>query len=198
MVRLKNQKVGLFFGSFNPIHQGHLMLANYIVEFTELRHVWFVISPHNPLKKRQTLLEDHHRYQLVQVAIEDNPNFYASTIEFDMPKPSYTIDTLTYLQERYPEKEFYLICGSDIVQQLHKWKNHQQIIDNYHIMVYNRPNYDESAYIGHPSFQFIDAPQFEISSSFIRKSLKEKKNMRYFLPEKVYQYILKMGFYESD
>lgn len=197
MVYLKNQKVGLFFGSFNPIHQGHLMLANYLVEFTDLRSIWFVISPQNPLKSRANLLEDYHRYQLVQVAIEDNPNFYASTIEFDMPKPSYTIDTLTYLKERYPEKEFYLICGSDIVHQFHKWKNYQQIIEHYHIMVYNRPGDYDNPYVGHPSFQFIEAPQFDISSSFIRKSLKEKKNMQYFLPKKVYEYILEMGFYGS-
>ncbi len=195
-MKLKNQKTGLFFGSFNPIHQGHMMLANYLVEFAGLRSVWFVISPHNPFKKKDSLLDDHHRYQLVQEAIGDDPRFFASTIEFDMPKPSYTIDTLTHLSERYPDKEFVLLCGADILPTFHKWKNYGQILDNYKMLVYNRPGGFENPYEEHPAVETIEAPQFDISSSFIRKSISKGKDVRFFLPGNVYNYIREMHFYE--
>lgn len=195
-MKLKNQKTGLFFGSFNPIHQGHMMLANYLVEFTDLRSVWFVISPHNPFKKKDSLLDDHHRHQLVQEAVGDDPRFYASTIEFDMPKPSYTIDTLTHLSERYPEKEFVLLCGADVLPTFYKWKNYAQILENYKLLVYNRPGGFENPYVGHPAVKMVEAPQFDISSSFIRKSIRQGKDVRYFLPGNVYNYIREMHFYE--
>lgn len=195
-MKLKNQKTGLFFGSFNPIHNGHMMLANYIVEYTGLRSVWFIISPQNPFKKKSTLLDDHHRYQLVQEAIADDPRFFASDVEFSMPKPSYTIDTLTYLSERYPDKEFVLIGGEDMLPTFHKWKNYEQILENYHLMVYNRPGAYENPYRGHPAIELIDAPQFGISSSFIRNAVGQGKDIRHFLPEKVYRYIREMHFYE--
>ena len=188
--------IGLLFGSFNPVHSGHLMLAQYLVEFSELEEVWFVVSPQNPFKKKKTLLNDHHRDEMVRIALEDNDRFEVSNIEFRMPKPSYTIDTLTHLSEKYPGNDFRLICGTDILPTFHKWKNYEQIIDNYNIMVYNRPGDWQHPYENHPSFQFINAPLFDISSSFIRKAIKEKKNLRYFLPDNVYKYILEMHFYE--
>ena len=140
IIKTKNKKTGLFFGSFNPIHIGHLIIAEYMVEFTDLSQVWFVISPHNPLKKKKTLLADYHRFKLVNIAIEDNSNLRATDIEFKLPKPSYTIDTLTYLHEKYPENEFILIAGTDIFPTFHKWKNYKEILIQYEIYVYNRPN----------------------------------------------------------
>ena len=190
------KSIGLLFGSFNPIHSGHLMLAQYLVEFSDLEQIWFVVSPHNPFKKKKTLLDDHHREELVRIAVEDNDRFDVSNIEFRMPKPSYTIDTLTYLSEKYPSINFQLICGTDILPTFHKWKNYEQIIENYSIIVYNRPGNWEHPYGKNPSFRFIEAPSFDISSSFIRQAIKDKKNLRYFLPEKVYEHILNMHFYE--
>jgi len=197
-MQLKNQKTGLFFGSFNPIHHGHMMLANYIVEYTDLRSIWFVISPHNPFKKKSTLLEDHHRYNLVQESIGDDPRFFASNVEFNMPQPSYTIDTLTHLSERYPEKEFILIGGEDMLPTFHKWKNYELILKNYRLMIYNRPGAYEHPYKEHPSFHFIEAPRFEISSSLIRKALTEGKDMRHFMPRKAYEYIISMHLYQKQ
>lgn len=191
-----SKSIGLLFGSFNPIHSGHLMLAQYLVEFSDLEQIWFVVSPHNPFKKKKTLLDDHHREELVRIAVEDNDRFDVSNIEFRMPKPSYTIDTLTHLSEKYPSFDFQLICGTDILPTFHKWKNYEQIIENYSIIVYNRPGNWEHFYGENSSFKFIEAPSFDISSSFIRQAIKDKKNLRYFLPEKVYEYILNMHFYE--
>ena len=191
-------KIGLYFGSFNPIHIGHLAIANYITEFTDINKVWFVISPQNPFKNKISLLNDNHRYQLVNLAIESFNKFKASNIEFKLPKPSYTIDTLTYLKEKYPNKKFVLIIGSDNVPTFDKWKNYHEIIRQYEIYVYPRPDTDlklvEDKY---PSFKIIDAPLIEISSSFIRNAIKEKKEVKYFLPEKVYEYIKEMHFYEK-
>ncbi len=194
----QNKKTGLFFGSFNPIHIGHLSIANYMVEFTDLSQVWFVISPHNPLKKEETLLADYNRLELVNIAIEDNPNLRASDIEFKLPKPSYTIDTLTYLHEKYPENKFILIAGTDIFPTFHKWKNYKEILKQYEIYVYNRPNYEMGIYKKHPKIKVFNAPLMEISSSFIRKAISEGKNIEYMLPEKVYKYIREMHFYEKS
>lgn len=191
-----SKTIGLLFGSFNPVHMGHLMLSQYLVEFAGLDEIWFIISPQNPFKKKNTLLGDHHRQQLVRIAVEDNPRFDYSTIEFNMPQPSYTIDTLTHLSEKYPHHNFRLICGTDILPTFHKWKNYEEILKNYKILVYNRPGDWEHPYTNHPSFQFIEAPMFEISASFIRQALKAGKDIRYFLPKAVYQYIIEMHFYE--
>ncbi|MEA3504476.1 MAG: nicotinate (nicotinamide) nucleotide adenylyltransferase [Bacteroidota bacterium] len=191
------KKIGLFFGSFNPIHHGHLMLATYLVEHTDLDKIWFVISPHNPFKKKSSLLADHHRLQLVNLSVEDNPLLEVSSIEFKLPQPSYTIDSLTYLHEKHPEKEFKLICGTDILPSFNKWKNFEEIIKQYEIYVYNRPGEHSHQYSNHNSFKFITAPSFDISSSFIRKSISEKKDIKYFLPDKVYDYIKEMHFYEN-
>ncbi|MBI9038266.1 MAG: nicotinate-nucleotide adenylyltransferase [Bacteroidales bacterium] len=194
---MKNKKTGLFFGSFNPIHIGHLIIAGYMLEFTDLDQIWFIISPHNPLKERKTLLADYHRLALVKIAIEDNSKMKASDIEFKMPKPSYTIDTLTYLNEKYPEKDFVLIAGTDIFSSFHKWKNYKEILSNYEIYVYSRPNYEIGFYSNHPKIKIFNAPLMEISSSFIRKAIKNGKNIEYMLPEKVSKYICEMHFYEK-
>lgn len=191
-----NKKTGLFFGSFNPIHIGHMIIANYFVEFTDLDEIWFVISPHNPLKKKSTLLEDHHRYYMVQMAVENDARFRASNIEFNLPQPSYTIDTLTYLKEKHPERNFILIAGTDIFFSFHKWKNYELLLGHYKFYVYPRLGFDLGEYSSNNNIQIVNAPKVEISSSFIRKAISEKKEIRYFLPQKVYDYLVEMHFYE--
>ena len=191
-------KIGLFFGSFNPIHVGHLALANYFTEFTDLKRLWFVVSPQNPFKKRNTLLDDYQRLYLVRLAIEKYPQkYYASSIEFDMPKPSFTIDTLTYLSEKYPNNEFVLIMGADNLLTLHKWKNHEELIKKHKIYVYPRPNIDLSKLKTKANYKIFDAPLIEISSSFIRKAIQNKKNVDFFMHSKVAQYIDEMNFYKK-
>jgi nicotinate-nucleotide adenylyltransferase len=191
----KHKKTGLFFGSFNPIHIGHLAIANYMLEYTDLDEVWFIISPHNPLKEKETLLADLHRYALVRIATESYPRFNASNFEFSLPQPSYTIDTLVRLEEKYPDRKFVLIAGTDIFPTFHKWKNYEELLSHYHLYVYPRPGYDLGTYQGHPSIHLFDAPLMEISSSFIRDAISSGKDIRFYLPEKVYEYILEMHFY---
>jgi len=188
-------KTGLFFGSFNPIHCGHLMIASYLVEYAGLDQVWFVVSPHNPLKEKSTLLADYHRLTMVNLAIEDDPRFKSSNIEFRLPQPSYTIDTLTYLSEKYPGKEFVLIAGSDNLATFHKWKNHEELLRQYPVYCYPRPDTLPGRFDHHPSVTRVNAPLITISSSFIRKGIAEHKNMRYFLPDKIWKYIEEMHFY---
>ena len=192
------KKIGLMFGSFNPIHHGHLILASYMLEFTDLNEVWFVVSPQNPLKDKKSLLADYHRLALVNIAVEDHYQFRTSNIEFNMPKPSYTIDTLTWLSEKYQDNEFVLICGTDVFPSFHRWKNYEEILNQYHLYVYPRPGYQMEEYEKHPSITIQNAPMMEISSSFIRKGIRAKKNMKYWLPDKVYEYILEMHFYENN
>ncbi len=189
-------KVGLYFGSFNPVHVGHLALANYIVEYTDLEAVWFVVSPQNPLKQRAQLLDDYQRLHLVNLALRDFPKFRACDVEFRMPKPSYTIDTLAYLGEQHPSHEFTLIMGEDNLATLHKWKNYELLLNNYRIMVYPRPNCHRTDFHTHPHVQLIDAPQIDISSSFIRQSIANGKDVRFFVPEKAWEYIDEMNFYK--
>jgi len=190
-------KIGLFFGSFNPIHTGHLILASYFAEYSELKEIWFVISPQNPFKEKTSLLSDYHRLELVNRAIENDARFRSCDIEFKLPLPSYTIDTLTFLQNKYPQKEFSLIMGSDNLENLHKWKNYEQILNSYSIYVYPRPGFDGGNLNNYSSVKWVHAPQIEISSTAIRSAVKDKRNMSYFLPEKVYKYILEMHFYEK-
>ncbi len=192
----KLKKVGLFFGSFNPIHTGHLIIASYMLEFTDLDDVWLVISPHNPLKEKKSLLADHHRYYMVQLAIEDNPRLRANNVEFKLPQPSYTIDTLVILEEKYPDNQFVLIAGTDIFPTFHKWKNYQELLKNYRFYIYRRPGYDAGPYADYPNVQIFDAPLMEISSSFIRQAIAEGRDVRYLVPDKVHQYIREMHFYE--
>ncbi|MBN1253320.1 MAG: nicotinate-nucleotide adenylyltransferase [Bacteroidales bacterium] len=189
-------KIGLYFGSFNPIHNGHLAIANYMLEFTDIEQIWFVVSPQNPFKQKQNILPDYQRLEMVNLAIEDKNGYYASNIEFNLPKPSFTIDTLTYLYDKYPDKEFVLIMGTDNLINFHKWKNFNEILRYYHIYVYPRPGSVNTELMKHPQVKLVDAPLMEISSSFLRNSIKEKKNVQFFMPQKVYDFIKEMHFYE--
>ena len=189
-------KTGLFFGSFNPIHIGHLALANYFIEFTGIDQLWFVISPHNPLKKKESLLTDQLRLDMVELAIAEDERFEACDIEFRMPQPSYTIDTLTYLSEKNPKTEFYLIMGSDSLLHFHKWKNYDEIIQHYHRLIYPRFTSEKIDYKQHRNITVLEnAPRIEISSSFIRDALKKEADIRHFLPSGVYHYIKKYALY---
>ena len=187
-------KIGLFFGSFNPIHIGHKVIASYLVDFTDLDKVMFLVSPQNPLKQKISLLDQYHRLQIIRAEIEDNSNLEVSDIEFDMPKPSYTIDTLVRLKEKYPENDYSIIMGSDNLQNFHKWKNYEQILEDYSVYVYPRPGYEISG--SHKNIHLIEGvPQMEISSSFIRKAIKEGKDISYLMPEKAWIYTDEMNFY---
>lgn len=190
-------KIGLFFGSFNPVHIGHLAIANYIVEYSELDEIWLVISPQNPLKKKSTLLNEYDRLKMVELALQGDFKIKPTDIEFNLPKPSFTIDTLTYLSERNPKHDFTLIVGSDNLQSFRKWKNYEEILNHYQLYVYPRPGYGLSEYKDHKSIQLIKAPLMEISSSFIRNSIKNNKDVRYFLPAEVHKYIEKMNLYRN-
>lgn len=190
-------KIGLYFGSFNPIHSGHLVIAGYMAEFSDLKQVWMVVSPHNPLKPAGTLLQDYHRFHLVELGIGNNKKLKASKIEFELARPSYTVVTLAYLQDKYPKHEFSLIMGADNLENLHKWKNFELILEHHDIYVYPRPNHDGGNLKDHPRVKWIDAPLMELSSSFIRKSIKEGKDVRYMMPETVGDYIDEMNFYKK-
>ena len=190
-------KIGLFFGSFNPVHNGHMMIANYFAEFTDLEQVWLVVSPHNPLKPAGSLLNDYQRLHLVETAIGSYKKIKISKIEFGLPKTSYTINTLVHLNEKFPQHEFVLIMGSDNLITFHKWKNFEQILENYKIYVYPRPDSDGGELKNHPFVKIIQAPLVEISSTFIRQAIKEGKDVRFYLPESVYDYIDEMNFYKK-
>ncbi len=196
---LFKKKTGLFFGSFNPIHSAHLIIADYMLKFTDIKEIWFVISPQNPFKQKNILLDQHQRLQLVNLAIKDNPKLNACDIEFNLTKPSYTINTLNYIKEKYPEKKFILIMGLDNLKTFYKWKDYRQIIENYNIYVYPRyeSNKTEIDYTSNKQIKIIDAPLTKISSSFIRDAIKNKKDVKNMLPKKVYDYIKKMHFYEK-
>ena len=186
--------IGLYFGSFNPIHIGHLIIANHVVEHTEVDKVWFVVSPHNPLKDSHTLLNEYDRLHLAELAIQDNPRFRASNVEFHLPKPSYTIDTLTYLSEKFPLERFSVIIGSDSFQNIHRWKNYQQLIKHYSFIVYRRPGFDINETHG-AQLQFMEAPMLDISATFIRKQIKAGKSVRYLLPEPVFNCVEENRYY---
>lgn len=188
-------KVGLYFGSFNPIHIGHLAIANYIVEHSDLEKIWFVVSPQNPFKEKKSLLAEHHRLRLVETAIDGDLRFKASNVEFSMPHPSYTIDTLTYLKEKYPDVNFALIMGEDNLKSLHKWKNHMEIVRHHQIYVYPRDNKTISTN-KFENVTVVNAPRMEISSSFIRQSIKNKIDVSYFMHYNVAEYVKEMHFYE--
>jgi len=187
-------KIGLYFGSFNPVHVGHLIIASHIADHSDLNQVWFVVSPQNPLKQSSSLLNEYQRLHLVQMCIEDDPRLKASDVEFKLPKPSYTIDTLTYLKEKYPEHEFVLILGSDSFQNIHRWKNHEQLVRDYQFIIYPRPGFsiDHTA----PNVSVIKAPLLEISATDIRNKIKEGKSIRYLVPENVRSEIEIAGYYK--
>lgn len=189
---------GLYFGSFNPVHIGHLAIAGYVTSFAGLDELWFIVSPHNPLKEKKTLLDDYQRLELVRLAVEDDERFRVSDIEFRMPQPSYTIDTLTYLKEKYPDREFQLVMGSDGLKTFRKWKNFELIEQHYKRIIYPRPGMTNEEILSHPNVSLVNAPLMEISSSFIRQAIADGKDVRHFLPEKVYTYIREMHFYENQ
>ena len=204
-------KIGLYFGTFNPIHVGHLVIANYMADFTELDQVWMVVSPQNPIKDKTSLLSDLHRLALVKIAIDDNPKLRASDIEFNLPKPSYTATTLAYLKEQYPQHEFAIIMGEDNLRTLHKWHNYEQLLKNHTLYVYPRLlTIQEEQEVGtinsHISNDFSnegnviiceDAPVMKVSASFVRNAIKEGKDVRYLLTEPVHRYINEMNFYKK-
>ncbi|MCX7546447.1 nicotinate (nicotinamide) nucleotide adenylyltransferase [Xanthomarina sp. F1114] len=190
-------KVGLFFGSFNPIHIGHLIIANHMVEHSDLDKIWFVVTPHNPFKKKSTLLDNYQRLEMVYRATKDYDNLDPSNIEFNLPQPNYTINTLVYLEEKYPTYEFSLIMGEDNLKSFHKWKNYELILESHDIYTYPRISKGsiETQFHGHKRIHHVQAPIMEISSTFIRKSIKADKNVRPMLPEAVWKYIDEMSFY---
>src|SRR5688572_6252813 len=188
--------IGLYFGSFNPVHVGHLIIANHILNETEIEKVWFIVSPHNPLKKESALLNEYHRLHLVRLATEDDKRIKASDIEFSLPKPSYTVNTLAYLSEKYPEHSFCIIMGSDSFQNLNKWKNFEVIVKNYPIYVYLRPGFEVTNEIN-ADLHILKAPLLELSATQIRKYIKEGKPVRYMVPDKVLDEIEKGGYYKK-
>ncbi|NRB52408.1 MAG: nicotinate-nucleotide adenylyltransferase [Saprospiraceae bacterium] len=189
------KKVGLFFGSFNPVHVGHMIIANFMATQTDLKQVWMVVSPQNPLKVKASLASDYDRLHLVQLAIGDNTNLLASNIEFKLPQPSYTIDTLIYLKEKFPDRQFVLIMGGDNLATLHKWKNYELILRDYEIYVYKRPDYPLGDLAEHPSVKIFEAPQMHISASYIRNCIKEGHSIQYLVPEAVYENLEKSRLY---
>lgn len=191
------KKIGLYFGTFNPIHIGHLIIANHFVEFSDVEEVWFIVTPKSPDKVKKSLLEDHHRYEMVYQATEDYRKLKPSRIEFNLPQPNYTVNTLAHLEEKYPDDHFVLIMGEDNLNGLHKWKNYEVILENYEVFVYPRiaDNEEEIQLLDHPKITRVKAPIMQISSSFIRKSIKKGKNIRPLVPAKVWTYIDEMNFY---
>lgn len=200
--------VGLFFGSFNPIHVGHLIIADHMANHSELDEVWLVVSPQNPLKEKKSLLADHHRLALVREAVEGNTKLKASDIEFKLPIPSYTVSTLAYLREKHPSYNFSLIMGEDNIRTLHKWYNYENIINGYKIYVYPRvltsqelstpkAEKENNGLMEHPNVRFlVDSPVMKVSSSFIRNEIKAGNDVRYLLTEPVYKYVDEMNFYK--
>lgn len=204
------KKIGLFFGTYNPIHVGHLVIANHMVNYTDLDEVWMVVTPQNPLKKKASLLEDYHRLALVKLAIEENSNLKASEIEFNLPQPSYTSNTLAYINEKYPNNDFALIMGEDNLRTFHKWKNYKEILEKNQLYVYPRVlteqeklSLSDEGIMGNKLYEHknvtmcLDVPIMKVSASFIRKSIKEKKDVRYLLTQPVFKYLTEMHFYEK-
>jgi len=191
-------KVGLFFGSFNPIHIGHLVIANHLVEYSDLDQVWFVVTPHNPFKNKNSLLDNYQRLEMVYRATKDYTKLKPSDIEFNLPQPNYTINTLVHLQEKYPKNEFALIMGEDNLKSFHKWKNYELILENHHIYVYPRVSEQtvSTQFDGHKKIHVINAPLMELSSTFIRNANKEGKNVQPMLPQHVWEYLDEMNFYK--
>lgn len=192
-------KIGLFFGTFNPVHNGHLAIANHMAEFSDLDQVWFVVTPQSPFKKKSTLLSNNHRYQMIDRALEHYPKLRVSDIEFGLSKPNYTINTLLYLEEKYPDLMFALIMGEDNLKSFHKWKNYETILDNHEIYCYPRITEGKAKTIfeNHPKIHKIDAPIIQISATLIRQGIKNNKNVEPMLPKEVWKYIDEMNFYRT-
>lgn len=189
------KKIGLFFGSFNPVHTGHMVIANFMATQTELSEVWMVVSPQNPFKKSSNLADQYERLHLVQLAIGNTPGIRASDIEFKLPKPSYTIDTLAHLRDHYPDYEFALIMGGDNLPTLPKWKNYEIILRDYQIYVYNRPGVELGELANHPKVHLQDAPLMQLSATYVRKAIKEGRSIRYLVPDEVEKELSRSGLY---
>ncbi|PIX33821.1 MAG: nicotinic acid mononucleotide adenylyltransferase [Bacteroidetes bacterium CG_4_10_14_3_um_filter_31_20] len=192
----ENKLTGLFFGSFNPVHVGHLVIANYMLEYTEIKELWFIVSPQNPFKEKKLLAPEYHRLEMVRLAIGENNKMKASDIEFKMPKPSYTIDTLAYLKDKFPKRDFALIMGADNLKSFEKWKNFEQILNNSPLLVYPRIGFTNSNIELKGDIRNTEAPVIEISSTFIREGIKMGKDLRFYLNDKVYEYITDCGLYK--
>lgn len=190
------KRTALFFGSFNPIHVGHLIIANTMLQQEGVDELWFVVSPQNPLKERAALLADHHRMQMVRRAIEDNYKMQACDIEMHLPLPSYTAVTLAALGEKYPEREFCLVMGSDNLATFERWRNYEYILEHYRLLVYPRPGTQRCKLATHPHVTMVDVPMMDISSSYIRQQIAARKDVRYLLTEPVHKYLTEMHFYE--
>ena len=192
-------RIGLYFGTFNPIHIGHLIIANHMAEFSDLDEIWLIVTPHNPHKQKSTLLDDHHRLYMVQLAVDDYPKLKASEVEFKLAQPNYTVHTLSHLTDKYPQHQFSLIMGEDNLYSLHKWKNYEQILANHAIYIYPRifNKHTETIKIESENIFKIDAPIIELSSTAIRAGIKANKNMRPMMPEKVWQYVERNLFYKK-
>ena len=193
-----NKKIGLFFGTFNPIHIGHVIIANHMAEFSDLDEVWLVVTPHNPHKKKSTLLDNHNRLDMVFMACEEFEHLQPSDVEFRLEQPNYTVKTLAHFQEKYPTNEFCLIMGEDNLKTFHKWKNYEVILDNHSLYVYPRKSGGkvENQFKDHPKITRVDAPVIEISATFIRDSIKEGKFIKPMLPAKVWEYVIHNNFYK--
>lgn len=192
-------KVGLFFGTFNPIHIGHLIIANYMAEFSDLDEVWFVVTPQSPFKQKASMLSNHHRLAIANIAVENYSKLKTSDIEFNLPQPNYTVNTLTYIEEKFPTNQFCLIMGEDNLKGFHKWKNHETILQNYELYVYPRISDGkiEHQFANHKKIHKVNAPIVQVTSTFIRKSIKEGKDIRPMLPSDVWEYIDEMNFYKN-
>jgi nicotinate-nucleotide adenylyltransferase len=193
------RKIGLYFGTFNPIHIGHLIIANHMVEHSDLDEIWMVVTPHNPFKKKNSLLENHHRFEMVYKATEKYPKIKPSNIEFKLPQPNYTIHTLTHISETFPNNEFCLIMGEDNLKNFHKWKNYETILEHHHIYVYPRIDLGTGKHLfnKHPKIHKVAAPIVEISSTMIRDSIKNQKNIQPLLSKEVWEYLDEMNFYKK-
>lgn len=192
----QRQKIGLFFGSFNPIHIGHLIIANIMAEHADLKKVWLIVSPQNPLKPSKGLLHEFDRYDMAKAAVADHYKIEVSDVEFHLPKPSYTIHTLAYLTEKHPDKDFKVIIGEDNLESFAKWKNHEQIMNQYGLYVYPRPHVTNSDFKRHPNVKLVEAPLLDISATYIRECIKNNKSIRYLVPESVETMIRLKGFYK--
>lgn len=196
-IKKKKLKIGLYFGSFNPIHNGHLILAQTAINETELDYVWLVVSPQNPLKNKKNLLPAYDRLRMVELAVDNNDRILASNVEFNLPRPSYTIHTLTHLSDLYRSYEFALIMGKDNLAHIHKWKNYKAILNNYQLHVYPRQEAEKSEYDNHPSVNIFNAPFLNLSATYIRNAIRNNKSVQYMIPETVRNYIITGGLYLS-
>ncbi|MGG8495367.1 nicotinate (nicotinamide) nucleotide adenylyltransferase [Tenacibaculum sp. TC6] len=194
-----NKKIGLYFGTFNPIHIGHLIIANHMVENSDLDEIWMVVTPHNPFKKKSSLLDNHHRLEMVYLATKEYDKIQPSDIEFKLPQPNYTINTLTHIAEKYPDNAFSIIMGEDNLKSFHKWKNYEAILDDYQVYVYPRISEGaiETEFDKHPKIHRVNAPIVEISSTMIRNAIKAGKGVRPLLSSNVWNYIDEMNFYKK-